>query len=150
DYLDSLSGRSFDLDVGSLLPHAPLRVWVMGERAVNRELASADDIKAMAAITRQALDAGALGFSTSKTLNHKTKAGESTPTYGAAEEELTGIAMALAASGRGIMEYIGDYFDPGDEFAMLRRIVEKSGRPLSFGLAQQADRPEDYRILLDR
>ena len=150
DYLDSLSGRSFDLDVGSLLPHAPLRVWVMGERAVNRELATADDIKAMAAITRQALDAGALGFSTSKTLNHKTKAGESTPTYGAAEEELTGIAMALAASGRGIMEYIGDYFDPGDEFAMLRRIVEKSGRPLSFGLAQQADRPEDYRILLDR
>jgi N-acyl-D-aspartate/D-glutamate deacylase len=150
DYLDSLSKRRFDLDVGSLLPHAPLRVWVMGERGANREAATSADIEAMAAVAGQAMAAGALGFSTSKTLNHRTKAGESTPTLAASEDELTGIAMALAAAGRGVMEYIGDYFDPAEEFAMLRRIVEKTGRPLSFGLAQISDRPQDYRVMLDK
>lgn len=150
DYLDSLAGRRFDLDIGGLLPHAPLRVYVMGERGANREPATPDDIAAMAAIARQAIRAGALGFSTSKTLNHRTKDGESTPTLGAAEDELTGIAMALAAEGRGVIEYIGDYFDPAEEFAMLRRLVERSGRPLSFGLAQISDRPGDYKILLQK
>jgi N-acyl-D-aspartate/D-glutamate deacylase len=150
DYLDSLAARRFDVDVGSLLPHAPLRIWAMGERGANREPATAADIAAMAVLAGEAITAGALGFSTSKTLNHRTKAGESTPTLAASEEELTGIALALAEAGRGVMEYIGDYFDPAEEFAMLRRIVEKTGRPLSFGLAQISDRPDAYRVMLDK
>jgi N-acyl-D-aspartate/D-glutamate deacylase len=150
DYLDSLSSRRFDVDVGSLLPHAPLRLYVMGERGANREPATVADIKAMAAIASQAIEAGALGFSTSKSLNHRASDGQPTPTLAASEEELTGIAMALAAAGRGVLEYIGDYFDPAQEFAMLRRLVEKTGRPLSFGLAQISDRPADYRVVLDK
>ena len=150
EYLDSLSGRRFDMDLGSLLPHAPLRVWVMGERGANREPATDADIAAMAAIARQALEAGALGFSTSKTLNHRTKAGEHTPTLAASEDELIGIAMGLKAAGGGLMEYIGDYMDPVAEFAMLRRLVEATGRPVSFGLAQITERPNNYRIMLDK
>ncbi|MDZ4372584.1 MAG: amidohydrolase family protein [Phenylobacterium sp.] len=150
EYLDSLSGRRFDMDLGSLLPHAPVRVWVMGERGANREAATEDDIRAMAVIARQAIEAGALGFSTSKTLNHRTKAGEHTPTLAASEDELTGIAMGLKAAGGGIMEYIGDYMDPVEEFAMLRRLVEATGRPVSFGLAQITERPGNYRVMLDK
>ena len=150
EYLDSLTGRRFDMDLGSLLPHAPVRVWVMGERGANREPATAEDIRAMARIARQAVKAGALGFSTSKTLNHRTKAGEHTPTLAASEDELTGIAMGLKAAGGGLMEYIGDYMDPVEEFAMLRRLVESTGRPVSFGLAQISERPQNYRVMLDQ
>jgi len=94
DYLGSLAGRAFDVDIGAQLPHAALRVFVMGERGANREEASAQDIAAMAAIAQEAVEAGALGFSTSRTLNHRTSDGQPTPTLTASEDELTGIAMA--------------------------------------------------------
>ena len=92
DYLDSLASRPFDVDIGAQLPHAALRVFVMGERGANREEASPADIAAMAAIAKGAVEAGALGFSTSRTLNHRTSEGQPTPTLTATEEELTGIA----------------------------------------------------------
>ena len=150
DYLDSLEGRSFDVDIGAQLPHAALRVFVMGERGANREDATAEDIAAMAAIAKGAVEAGALGFSTSRTLNHRTSDGQPTPTLTASEDELTGIAMGLAAAGKGALQFVSDFGDPEAEFAMLRRIVEASGRPLSFSLVQSPVQPAQWRLLLDR
>ena len=154
DYLDALGQRRFDVDIGTQLPHAALRVHVMRERGVAREPATAEDIAAMARIARAAVEAGALGFSTSRTLNHKTKAGEPTPTLTAEEDELTGIAMALATAnggrGAGVLQFVSDFHpDPASEFAMFRRIVEKSGRPLSFSLAQSHQAPDSFRLILD-
>jgi N-acyl-D-aspartate/D-glutamate deacylase len=150
DYLDSLSKRRFDIDVGSQLPHAALRVFVMGERGANREPATAADIQAMAAIARRAMEAGALGFSTSRTLNHRTSDGQPTPTLTAGEDELTGIAMGLAAAGKGVLQFVSDFTDPVEEWAMLRRLVRTSGRPLSFSLVQSPRGPRGYRTLLDQ
>ncbi len=149
DYLDSLDRRSFDVDIGTQLPHAALRVFVMGERGANREDATEADINAMAAIAKRAVEAGALGFSTSRTLNHRTSDGQPTPTLTASEAELTGIALGLAAAGKGSLQVVSDFGDPAGEFAMLRRIVERSGRPLSFSLVQSPRDPDQWRFLLD-
>ncbi len=136
DYLDALQARRFDVDIGTQLPHAALRVYVMGQRGADREPATEADIAAMAAIAKRAVEAGALGFSTSRTLNHRTSDGQPTPTLTASEDELTGIAMGLAAAQSGVLQFVSDFNDPDAEFAMLRRLVEKSGRPLSFSLVQ--------------
>ena len=148
DYLDSLSEKSFDIDFAAQLPHAALRVFVMGERGANREDATADDIARMAALAKEAVEAGALGFSTSRTLNHRTSDGQPTPTLTASEDELTGIAMALKEAGKGVLQFVSDFDDPKKEAAMLRRIVETSGRPLSVSLAQSDLAPEGWRVLL--
>ncbi|MDB5480303.1 MAG: D-amino acid aminohydrolase [Caulobacteraceae bacterium] len=149
EYLAGLEGRAFDVDIGSQLPHAALRVFVMGERGANREPATEADIAAMAAIARRAAEAGALGFTTSRTLNHRTSDGQPTPTLTASEEELTGIAMGLAAAGKGVLQFVSDFAHPKEEFGMLRRIARASGRPLSFSLAQGGNNPKGYRFLLD-
>jgi N-acyl-D-aspartate/D-glutamate deacylase len=122
--------------VGTQLPHAALRVFVMGQRGADREPATEADIAAMSALATRAVEAGALGFSTSRTLNHRTSDGQPTPTLTAGEDELTGIALGLAAADKGVLQVVSDFADVEAEFAMLRRIVEKSGRPLSFSLLQ--------------
>ena len=147
-YLDALAERRFDIDIGSQLPHAALRVFVMGERGADREPATAADIAAMAAIARRAVEAGAFGFTTSRTLNHRTSDGAPTPTLTAGEDELTGIAMALAAAGKGVLQVVSDFTDPVLEFAMLRRIVERCGRPMCFTLAQSPIDPAGYKTIL--
>lgn len=149
DYLDALEARAFDVDIGAQLPHAALRVYVMGERGANREPATPADIAAMAAIAKRAVEAGALGFSTSRTLNHRTSDGQPTPTLTAGEDELTGIAMGLAAAGKGVLQLVSDFFPDGlAELAMLRRIVERSGRPLSFSLVQSPKSPDGWKLML--
>jgi N-acyl-D-aspartate/D-glutamate deacylase len=149
DYLDFLGSRAFDVDVGAQLPHAALRVYVMGERGANREPATQADIAAMAAIAKRAVEAGALGFSTSRTLNHRTSDGQPTPTLTAGEDELTGIALGLAAAGKGVLQLVSDFFPDGAaELAMVRRIVERSGRPLSFSLVQSPKAPGGWRAML--
>ncbi|OHB29796.1 MAG: amidohydrolase [Phenylobacterium sp. RIFCSPHIGHO2_01_FULL_69_31] len=150
EYLDSLARRAFDVDIGSQLPHAALRVFVMGERGANREPATEADIHAMAAIAKRAMEAGAIGFATSRTLNHRTSDGQPTPTLTAGEDELTGIAMGMAAAGRGVLQVVSDFQDPEAEWAMLRRLVETSGRPLSFSLLQSPKAPRSYQFLLER
>ena len=149
DYLDSLDGRAFDVDIGAQLPHAALRVFVMGERGANREDATPADIAAMAEIARDAMKAGALGFSTSRTLNHRTSDGQPTPTLTASEAELKGIAMGLAEAGAGALQFVSDFADGDAEFGLMRRLVEASGRPLSFSLVQSRAQPDQWRSLLD-
>ncbi|TFU05976.1 D-aminoacylase [Polymorphobacter arshaanensis] len=148
DYLDAIGKRNFDIDIGLQLPHAALRVFVMGERGANREPATPTDINAMAAIAKRAVDAGALGFSTSRTLNHRTSDGQPTPTLTAAEDELMGIAMGLKAAGKGVLQFVSDFANPVEEFAMFRRLCEASGRPLSFSLAQSARAKDGWKTLL--
>ncbi|WP_164156026.1 N-acyl-D-amino-acid deacylase family protein [Sandarakinorhabdus rubra] len=149
EYLASLEPRAFDADIGLMLPHAALRVFVMGERGANREPATAEDIAQMAAIAEAAMHAGAIGFSTSRTLNHRTSDGQPTPTLTAAEDELMGIALALGRAGKGVLQFVSDFADPDAEFGLMRRLCEASGRPLSFSLAQSPVAPRGWRRLLD-
>jgi N-acyl-D-aspartate/D-glutamate deacylase len=148
DYLDHLQTRQFDIDVGSQLPHAALRVFVMGQRGADREPASDAEVSQMAALAEQAMRAGALGFSSSRTLNHRTSDGKPTPTLNASEQELTGIALGLARAGRGVLQFVSDFADARAEFALLRRVVERSGRPLSFSLVQSPRAPAQWSTLL--
>ena len=154
DYLDALAQRRFDIDVASQLPHAALRVFVMGERGVNREPATPTDIHAMAAIAKRAMEAGAIGFGTSRTLNHRSSDGSPIATLTAGEDELTGIAMGMAAAnngvGKGVLQVVSDFNDPEAEFDMLQRIVAASGRPLSYSLLQSPRDPEQWRYMLQR
>jgi N-acyl-D-aspartate/D-glutamate deacylase len=150
EYLDSLGRRRFDVDVGTQLPHAALRVYVMGQRGVDREPATSDDIARMAQLAERAVAAGAFGFTTSRTLNHRTSDGQPTPTLLAAEEELLGIARGLARAKKGVLQVVSDFLDPDAEFAMFARVVEQSGRPLSFSLAQNAKVPAQWKRLLER
>ena len=108
DYMDWLSKRSFDMDIGAQLPHAALRVYVMGERGARRDPATPEDNKAMAALAGDAVRAGALGFSTSRTLNHRTSTGDYTPTLKAGEDELTAIAGAMHGVGRSVLQFVLD------------------------------------------
>lgn len=150
DYLDALETRKRDIDVCAQLPHGALRVYVMGERGANLEPATDADIAQMRALSAQAMRAGAIGFSTSRTLNHRSIKGEPTPSLRATEAELMGIAQGLADAGSGVIEMISDFNAPDleTEFAMIRRLVEVSGRPLSLSLAQSHSLPESWRTLL--
>jgi N-acyl-D-aspartate/D-glutamate deacylase len=152
EYLDVLASRRLDIDVAAQLPHAALRVYVMGERALRLEPATRDDIAEMRRLTAEAMRAGAVGVTTSRTINHRTLAGAPIPSLRAAEDELTGLAMGVADAGAGVVELISD-FDPetrAEEFDMITRVVAASGRPLSFSLMQSHTDPGDWRELLDR
>jgi N-acyl-D-aspartate/D-glutamate deacylase len=147
EFLDALDGRDFDVDVALQVPHGALRLHVMGERGARREPATTDDIAAMAALARGAIEAGALGFSTSRTLNHRTSRGEYTPTLTADAVELVGIARAIGATGTGVLQVVSDFADVDAEFSIFRRMAEESGRPLSFSLVQV--RGDGYRRQLE-
>lgn len=150
EYLDVLDRQPRDIDLCTLLPHAALRVYVMGERAIQHEQANQEDIARMRDLTREAMEAGAFGFSTSRTISHKTLAGDLTPTLRAHEDELTGIAMGMKEAGSGFLEIVSDWNEPSPEgeFAVLRRVVEKSGRTAVFSLTQRHDRPDFWRDLM--
>jgi N-acyl-D-aspartate/D-glutamate deacylase len=147
EFVDALDGRPFDVDVAVQVPHGALRLHVMGERGARRETATPDDIDGMARLARAAIEAGALGFTTSRTLNHRTSRGEYTPTLTAEAEELIGIAEEIGKSGRGVLQVVSDFGDVDSEFSIFRRMAETSGRPLSFSLLQV--RGDTWRRLLD-
>jgi N-acyl-D-aspartate/D-glutamate deacylase len=149
DYLDFLTPRRFDIDLAAQVPHAAMRVYVMGERGANREDATDEDIAKMADLAHDAVMAGALGFSTSRTLNHRSADGSPTPTLTASEKELQGIASGLTRAGRGTLQFVSDFDDMHAEMAMLRRLVEQSGRPLSVSIAQADNKPTLWRHLTD-
>jgi len=152
DYLDALSKRQCDIDFATQVPHAPLRVFVMGRRGVDREPANASDMAEMAKLVQEGLDAGALGFSTSRSLFHRTPDGALTPTITAGEEELAAIARGMRRAGKGVIQLLDDFADTtaegATEFAMLRRLVELSGRPLSFTLLDLSLYPGRWQTLL--
>lgn len=149
DYMDFLAARQFDMDIGAQIPHAALRVYVMGQLGADREPATAEDISIMRELTEQAMRAGALGFTSSRTLNHRTSKGASTPSLKAEIDELLGVADGLNAAGRGVIEMISDFEDLDDEFAILQNMVKRSGRPMSISLAQGLS-PHGWKKILRR
>lgn len=149
DYMDYLSDRKFDMDIGAQLPHAALRVYVMGERGANREKASPEDIAEMRRLTTEAIKSGALGFSSSRTLNHRSSTGDPTPSLTAAREELVGIGLGVKDAGRGVLEMISDFSELDEEFSTIVAMVEESGAPMTISLAQGLS-PHGWRKLYNK
>ena len=148
-FMDALDARPYDLDIAAQVPHSPVRVFVMGQRGVEREPATEADNAAMAELAAAGIRAGALGFSTSRTLNHKTLDGRPIPTLTAAEDELTAIGAAMGRVGAGWLQVISDFVDLDEEFAMLRRVVERCRRPLAITILQVDRAPDGWRRILD-
>jgi N-acyl-D-amino-acid deacylase len=155
EFLDALEARHRVIDVGTQVPHGAVRAYVMGERGARNEPASASDIEAMAAIVRDGIRAGALGFSTSRTLAHRAIDGEPVPGTFAAEDELFGIGAVLGELGTGVFELapagaLGeDLAAPEREMDWMRRLAEAIGRPVTFALTQNNADPDSWRRLLD-
>lgn len=148
DYLARLSERSYDIDFAAQVPHGALRVYVMGERGANREPATATDIAQMTRLAQQAVAAGALGFTTSRTMNHRTSDGEPTPTLTAEQDELVGIARGLGEIHEGVLQVVSDFRDRPNELRIFRTMVQQSGRPLSISLTQHNRSPQGWREIL--
>ncbi len=134
DFLNTLDSKARDIDVAALLPHGPLRVYVMGERAVNREAATAQDILQMKKLLEEGVAAGAMGFSTSRTLLHLSSTGNHVPTYQAATEELKQLGESLSGDKGHVFQLISDWEDADDEFSILRNTSEKTGAKGTFTL----------------
>lgn len=150
EYLDSLSERPRDIDIAALLPHGPLRVYVMGERAVNREAATAEDIAKMKVLIAEGIDAGAVGFSTSRTLVHRSSSGDFIPTYKAATSELKQLGEALSGEKGSVFQLISDWEDAEDEFSILREVSERSGAKGTFTLLDLKNLPTLWHDQLRR
>ena len=148
EYLDALDRRPHDADLAAQVCHGPIRLYVMGQRGADREPASAAEIETMGRLAAEGVAAGALGFTTSRTLNHRTSRGEPTPTLTAAREELVGIATAIGGTGRGVLQVISDFPEFETEMETLFEMMRASGRPLSVSLAQSRPGP-GYRRILD-
>ena len=151
EYLDVLTDSSFAVDIGAQVPHGALRGFVMGDRGGDHTaIPSAEEIARMGALAAEGIRAGALGFSTSRTVNHKSKNGDYTPSLTASADELLGIARAIGATGQGVFELVADLDDLDAEFALIRSMAEVSGRPVSLTVLQKyGARAEEYRRVLD-
>ena len=155
EYMDYIGGREYAIDVAAQIPHGAVRYYVMGERGRQNKDATAEDIEAMAAIVGEAVAAGAVGFSTSRTIGHRSLWGTEVPGTFAPEEELTAIADAMGKLGKGVFELIpagtvgklehmgGERTTPQQEHEMMRNISISSGRPVTFTLIQSPDYEPD-------
>jgi N-acyl-D-aspartate/D-glutamate deacylase len=149
DYLNYLDARPFDMDIAAQLPHAALRVYVMGERGAAREEATADDIASMRRLTAEAIAAGALGFTSSRTLNHRSINGDPTPSLTAAKAELIGIAAGVRDAGGAVIEMISDFKGLDEEFETLMAMVDAANSPMSMSLAQGLN-PNGWRKIISK
>lgn len=147
EYLDIVDGGKRDIDVAAYLPHSPLRVYAMGERGASREPANAEDLALMRKLSKEAIEAGALGFATSRLSIHKTADGGSIPTFEADIAELEAICGGMADAGSGTFQVVLDAFVGWDkEYKVIERIVETTGRPATFTLASGNDAPPRWPI----
>lgn len=136
EYLDALDARRRDIDVAAYLPHSPLRVYAMGARGAEREPATADDLARMQELAREAMEAGALGFATSRLMIHKTMDGQHIPSFEADNAELVAIAQALKDTGKGVVQMVLNLYAGWEaELSHLIKVVESSGRPATFTYA---------------
>ncbi|MCB0976204.1 MAG: amidohydrolase family protein [Acidimicrobiales bacterium] len=149
EYLDALESQPRILDVGTQIGHGPLRAYVMGDRGAANEPATEEDRAAMASLVAEALRAGALGFSTSRTPLHKSKHGELVPGTDADATELLAIAGALADVGHGVFQFAPDHARvPVDEWPWMLELARRTGRTVSVNLNQPDSDPEVWRKVL--
>lgn len=152
EFLNAIESAPHAIDFGAQISHGPLRAYVMGERGAANEDATAHDITAMRDIVEEALDAGALGFSTSRTMLHKSIDGNLVPGTFATREELFGIGSALARSGKGVFQLAGDHLSMAGEFTWMKELADLTRRPVMFTLSQTDQGPtlwQDLVTLLD-
>ena len=148
EFMDALERRPHAIDIAAQAAHLPLRVYVMGDRAVRREPATADDIAEMRRLTIEALEVGAFGFTTSRTDLHKTPDGDLVPSRNADADELVGIGSALGAVGGGAFGMNSDFDDEAYELAWLKRLARETKRPVWFLLTDRYDDPGRWRRLM--
>jgi N-acyl-D-aspartate/D-glutamate deacylase len=148
-YLDALERTPRAIDIGAQIPHHPLRVYVMGERAIRREPATGDDIATMRRLTEDALKAGAFGFTTSRTNSHKTPDGEYVPGRYSEIDELLGIGAAFKSVRHGAFGINSDFDDETVELDWMARQAKATGRPVWFLLTDRPTDPQRWRRLMD-
>lgn len=136
EYLDALDAGRRDIDVAAYLPHSPLRVYVMGQRGADREPATEDDLAKMRALAKEAIEAGALGFASSRLTIHKTESGSPIPSYDAAREEIEEIARGIVDGGGGLLQFVPDIPAGGYQPVLqtVFDVAEDVGLPLTFTL----------------
>ena len=149
DYLDAIEKRHSDIDFAAQLPHSPLRVYVMGERGANLEAPTDADLAEMRRLTKEAMDAGAIGVSTSRTYAHQFRDGRPAPSVRTEDQEVLALAAGLADAGKGVFQMVPSY-DIGarERMTLLRDIARTSGRPVSFTFMQNPKGPEDWKEML--
>jgi N-acyl-D-amino-acid deacylase len=149
-YLDALSSKHWSMDVATMVPHGPVRAYVMGERGAANEAATAEDIEFMARLVRESMEAGAFGFSTSRTIGHKAKDGRPVPGTFAAYDELLAIGQAVKAAGGGLLEFAPgtitmEDMTPLDEIELIGRVAEATGLSTTYLLLQVRWDPQGWR-----
>jgi len=151
EYLDAIDARQHDINIASYIPHAPLRVYVMGQRAAAGEKSTPEDQQAMARLVREAMEAGAVGFATSRSLFHKSISGDPICTLDADEAELSHIAAAVRDGGDGILQFAAEFGSPEvmeQEFGLLDRVARSAGRNMTLPMAEMHKYPELWRQII--
>jgi N-acyl-D-amino-acid deacylase len=148
EFLDVLDGRKRAIDIAAQIAHHPLRVYVMGDRAVRLEQATADDIATMRRLTAEAFRAGAFGFTTSRTDSHKTTAGGMVPARYANADELVGIGRAMSDAGAGAFGMNSDFDDEELELAWMKELAKETGRKIWFLLTDRYKDPDRWRRIM--
>jgi len=157
EYLDAIDARDFAVDIGAHMSHAALRAFVMGDRGGDQnEEPTPAEIDQMEDLITEALDAGAVGFSTSRTYLHRSRDGGSIGTRKALAEELMAAARAIRSHGKGVIQLISDaYLTADDDFAsreldLIELLASQSEGRLSFTIQQTDDAPDRWRMIFER
>jgi N-acyl-D-aspartate/D-glutamate deacylase len=156
EYLDELERGEYAADIAAMIAHGPLRAYVMGKRGADNEPATSDDIAEMAQLVNEAVEAGAMGFSTSRTIGHRAMNGEPVPGTFAAEDELFTIGRAMARAGKGVFEVapagLGgeDLVAPKKEIDWICRLADDIGRPVTWLMLQNMVEPDEWKELMER
>ncbi|MFT4519786.1 MAG: N-acyl-D-amino-acid deacylase [Halioglobus sp.] len=148
EYLDAIDALPHAIDFAAQVPHGAVRTYVMGARGANNEKASAEEVETMAAIVKEGLEAGALGFSTTRTILHRAADGELAPGTTADREEVIGIGRALGEVGHGVFEVASDLAPEEEELSWMRQIGRETGRPVTFACLQNNEDPDQWKRLL--
>lgn len=149
DYLDALEKRESDIDFAAQLPHSPLRVYVMGDRGAALEPPTDADLAEMRRLTSEAIHAGALGVTTSRSYAHQFRDGRPAPSVNTEEQEILALAQGLCDAGAGVFQMVPSYdVSAAERMALLNDIARTSGRPVSFTFMQSPKGPDDWKEML--
>jgi N-acyl-D-amino-acid deacylase len=151
EYLDALEQRESDIDFAAQLPHSPLRVYVMGERGANLEPPTQEDLAEMRRLTAEAIEAGALGVTTSRSYAHQFRDGRPAPSVKSEDQEVLALAQGLRDAGKGVFQMVPSYdVTAAERMDLLDDIARTSGRPVSFTFMQTPVGEGDWQEMVSR